>query len=92
MQEQKTEIQIEEVCLNMERTLSILPGGGDRDRGRREKCKAAVLGGAGTGLLMSGRAGWQAGLLGAAFGGVSSYLNSPHCGRPSKSSNRRSER
>jgi len=39
MQGKKVEIQIEEVCLNMERTLSILPGGGGGrgGGGRRQK-------------------------------------------------------
>ena len=91
MQGKKVEIQIEEVCLNMERTLSILPGGGGgRDRERHLKCSKDVIKGAGLGLIGGGSAGPGVALAGAIFGGVSAYVFSGNCGR--KSSNRRSER
>ena len=91
MQGKKVEIQIEEVCLNMERTLSILPGGGGgRDRERHVKCSNEVIKGAGLGLIGGGSAGPGVALAGAIFGGVSAYVFSDSCGR--RSSNRRSER
>jgi hypothetical protein len=85
MQEQKAENQIEEVCLNMERTLSILPGGGrrggGRDRKRQVKCSNDVLRGAGIGLIGGGPGGPASAIMGATFGGVSAYVFSWNCRR-----------